>query len=330
MERMSFCEGMFNVRCAILTVLMLACGVAAGQDRARMAAHQQRLTGLLERVASAPTDNERYLASEEAVDALRDALDEPQSERWHWQLPLSASVLTSPDGHLRIFTWAVVRDNGEFECFGAVQYYNDRTEAYEHEVLHDKRDDLLNREESLLSADNWLGAIYQDLIQTTAGDRTYYTLLGWNGVDNLTDMRVIEPVLIRAGVPQFGAAVFRRERNLRRVVLEYRGDAAVQMAFDEQTVQTVERERVKVKGRYRTVEKTREHKEKVIIFDEVEPQIEGMAGLFQYYVPSGLELAYAWVDGKWELRHGAQGRLTDKKLNKTFEPLPKTAPAYKY
>jgi hypothetical protein len=321
---------MFNVRFAILTVLMLACGVAAGQDRARMAAHQQRLTGLLERVASAPTDNERYLASEEAVDALRDALDEPQSERWHWQLPLSASVLTSPDGHLRIFTWAVVRDNGEFECFGAVQYYNDRTEAYEHEVLHDKRDDLLNREESLLSADNWLGAIYQDLIQTTAGDRTYYTLLGWNGVDNLTDMRVIEPVLIKGGVPQFGAAVFRRERNLRRVVLEYRGDAAVQMAFDEQTVQTVERERVKVKGRYRTVEKTREHKEKVIIFDEVEPQIEGMAGLFQYYVPSGLELAYAWVDGKWELRHGTQGRLTDKKLNKTFAPLPKTAPSYEY
>jgi hypothetical protein len=66
----------------------------------------------------------------------------------------------------------------------------------------------------------------------------------------------------------------------------------------------------------------------MIIFDEVEPQIQGMEGLFQYYVPSGLELAYAFVDGKWELRNGAQGRLKDKKLNKAFEPLPKTAPAY--
>ena len=295
-----------------------------------MAAHQQRLTQLLERVASAPTDNERYLASEEAVDALRDALDEQGSERWRWQLPRSASVLTSPDGRLRLFTWAVVRDNGEFECFGAVQYYNERNEAYEHEVLHDKSEDIMNREESLLSADTWLGAIYQDIIQTSAGDRTYYTLLGWNGVDNLTDRRIIEPVIMRGGVPQFGAPVFRRERNLRRVVIEYRGDAAVQMAYDEQTVQTVIRERVKVKGRYRTVEKTKESKEKVIIFDEVEPQIEGMEGLFQYYIPSGLELAYAWVDGKWELRHGAQCRLTDKKLNKPFEPLSKDAPSYKY
>lgn len=321
---------MNRLKYIIAAVLLLACGTAAGQDKARMAAHQQRLTALLERVASAPTDNERYLASEEAVDALCDALDEPASERWRWTLPRSASVLTSPDGHLRVFTWAVVRDNGDFECFGAVQYYNDRTEAYEHVVLRDKSDVIMNREESLLAADNWLGAIYQDIIQTSAGDRTYYTLLGWNGVDNLTDLRVIEPVVMRGGVPQFGAPLFRRERNLRRVVLEYRGDAAVQMAFEEQTVQTVERERVKVKGRYRTVEKVREHKEKVIIFDEVEPQIEGMEGLFQYYIPSGLELGYAWVDGKWELRHGTQGRLTDKKLNKDFVPLQKSTPAYKF
>ena len=192
---------------------------------------------------NAPTDNERYLASEEAVDALRDALDEQGSERWHWTLPRSVSVLTSPDGRLRVITWAVVRDNGEFECFGVVQYYNERTEVYEHAVLHDKSEEMLNREESLLSADNWLGAIYQDIIQTSAGDRTYYTLLGWNGVDNITDRRIIEPVIMRGGEPQFGASVFRRERNLRRVVLEYRGDAAVQMAYDEQTVQTVERDR---------------------------------------------------------------------------------------
>ncbi len=321
-----------KARYILFMVLLLPAWSAAGQDKALMQAYEQRLTQLFERVASAPTDNERYLSSEEAVDALRDALDERGSERWRWTLPRSVSVLTSPDGRLRVFSWAVVRDNGEFECFGAVQFYNERTESYQHAVLHDRSEDIMNREESLLSADNWLGAIYQDLIQTTAGDRTYYTLLGWNGVDNLTDRRIIEPVLMRGGVPQFGAPVFRRERNLRRVVLEYRGDAAVQMAFEEQTVQTVTRERVKVKGsnRYRTEERSEEHREKMIIFDEVAPQIEGMEGLFQYYVPSGLELAYAWVDGKWELRHGAQGRLADKKLNKNFAPLPKTAPSYEY
>ena len=316
----------------LLLVLAITLSAATAQNRERMTLHQQRLAELLMRTASAPTDNERYLASEQAVGELSAALEEYESERWKWQLPKVASVLTSPDGQLRIFTWAVVRDNGEFECFGAVQYYNEREEEFQYSLLNDKSEEIMNREESLLSPSNWLGAVYQDLIQTSQGDKTYYTLLGWNGVDNLTERKIIEPVVLRGGVPQFGAPLFRRERNLRRVVLEYRNDAMVNLSYEEQFVEEVERDRVKVKGtnRYRTVEKRKQHKEKMIIFDEVEPQIQGMEGLFQYYVPSGLELAYAFVDGKWELRNGAQGRLTDKKLNKVFEPLPKEAPAYKF
>ena len=313
----------------MLLVTMAVTAVQA-QDKAIMSQHQKRLAALLELATTAPTDNERYLASEQAVGELSAALEEENSERWQWQLPRVASVLTSPDGLLRIFTWAVVRDNGEFECFGAIQFYNDREEEYQYLLLNDKSEEIMNREESLLSASNWFGAIYQDIIQTSHSGKTYYTLLGWNGVDNLTERKVIEPVIFRGGLPQFGAPLFRRERNLRRIVLEYRNDAMVNLSYEEQFVEEVQRDRVKVKGtnRYRTVEKRKQHKEKMIIFDEVEPQVPGMEGLFQYYVPSGLELAYAFVDGKWELRNGAQGRLKDKKLNKAFEPLPKTAPAY--
>jgi hypothetical protein len=320
------------IRRPTLLLLMLAMilPAATAQNRELMALHQQRLAELLIRTASAPTDNERYLASEQAVGELSAALEEEQSEQWKWQLPKVASVLTSPDGLLRIFTWAVVRDNGEFECFGAIQYYNDREEEYQYSLLNDKSEEIMNREESLLTPANWLGAVYQELIQTSHAGKTYYTLLGWNGVDNLTERKIIEPVILRGGTPQFGAPLFRRERNLRRVVLEYRNDAMVSLSYEEQFVEEVERERVKVKGtnRYRTVEKRKQHKEKMIIFDEVEPQVQGMEGLFQYYIPSGLELAYAFVDGKWELRNGAQGRLKDKKLNKAFEPLPKKTPAY--
>ncbi|MCR5589204.1 MAG: hypothetical protein K6F72_06275 [Bacteroidales bacterium] len=320
------------MRRLIATILFVTMAVTAvqAQDKAIMSQHQKRLAALLELATTAPTDNERYLASEQAVGELSAALEEENSERWQWQLPRVASVLTSPDGLLRIFTWAVERDNGEFECFGAIQFYNDREEEYQYLLLNDKSEEIMNREESLLSASNWFGAIYQDIIQTSHSGKTYYTLLGWNGVDNLTERKVIEPVIFRGGLPQFGAPLFRRERNLRRIVLEYRNDAMVNLSYEEQFVEEVQRDRVKVKGtnRYRTVEKRKQHKEKMIIFDEVEPQVPGMEGLFQYYVPSGLELAYAFVDGKWELRNGAQGRLKDKKLNKAFEPLPKTAPAY--
>ena len=314
---------------ALLTTLTFS---IEAQNKERMQAHQARLKALIERVASAPTDNERYLASEEAVGVLAAALAEEESERWQWQLPNYASVLTSPDKLFRIFTWAVVRDDGEFECFGAVQFYNDKEEEYQYQLLHDKSEEIMNREESLLTADRWFGAVYQEIIQTQMGDRTLYTLMGWNGVDNLTERKITEPVILRGGVPQFGAAAFRRERNIRRIVLEYTNDAMVNLSYEMQTIQDVQHERVKVKGtnRYRTVEKIKERKERVIMFDEVEPQVPGMEGLFQYYVPSGVELAYAFVDGKWELRNGAQGRLKDKKLNKPFEPIDKAAPSYNF
>ena len=322
-----------NIKTGILLLLLTVVGLSSqAQDKVKMQDYQSRLSSLFIRVAEAPTDNERYLASEEAVQLLAEALDEEDSEEWKWSLPQYVSVLTSPDKLFRIFTWAVVRDNGEFECFGAVQFYNEKEEVYEHLLLNDKSEEIMNREESVLAADQWLGAVYQDLIQTTASSHTYYTLLGWNGVDNLTERKIIEPVYIRNGVPQFGAPLFRRMRNQRRVVLEYSNDAVVNLRYETQTVEEVEHKREKVKGtnRYQTVEIKKEHKETMIIFDEVEPQIPGMEGLFQYYVPSGTELAYAFVDGKWELRNGAQGRLTDKKLNKDFEPLPKEAPAYKF
>lgn len=307
-------------------------GLVHAQDKAIMQQHQQRLVALLETVQSAPTDNQRYLASEDAIKELSMALEEERSERWQWQLPQMASVLTSDDGHLRLFTWAVVNDEGEYECFGAVQFYNSRDEEYQYRLLNDKSDEIMNREESMLPPERWLGAVYQRLIQTSHGGQTYYTLLGWNGVDNLTDRQVIEPVTFRGGEPQFGGPLFRRERNLRRVVLEYKEHATVNLSYEDQYVEVITRERVKVKGtnRHRTVEKSKVHKEKMIMFDEIEPQVPGMEGLFQYYVPSGVELAYAFVDGKWELRNGAQGRLDDKKLNKPFEPMSKSQPAYNY
>lgn len=322
-----------NIKRTIILGLLLAAGTVVGaQDKALMQSYQSRLSSLIERIAGAPTDNERYLASEETVQLLCKALDEEDSERWKWTLPDYVSVLTAPNGNFRIFSWAVIRDNGEFECFGIVQYYNEKEEMFEYRLLNDKSEEIMNREETVLSADNWLGAIYQELIQVEAGGRTYYTLLGWNGVDNITDRKIIEPVWIKGGEPQFGAPLFRRMRNQRRVVLEYSNDAMVSLSYETQIIQEVEHKREKVKGtnRHRTIDIVKEHKEKMIIFDEVEPQIPGMEGLYQYYVPSGTELAYAFIDGKWELRKGAQGRLGDKKLNKDFSPLPKQAPSYDF
>lgn len=335
-----------------------------------MADYQAQLQALFEEVYTAPTDNQRYHANESALQLLGEALEQEGSFKWQWDFGSRVSVLTAPDKKFRIFTWAVVNDEQEHECFGFVQSLDEKEDKYDVYPLYDKSQEIVNRQEDLLTHDNWFGTVYQELITTTHDGKTYYTLLGWCMVDALTQRKIIEPVCFKSGrsQPQFGQNVFRKERNLRRVVLEYTTKAMVTMRYEEQYVRTVERVRAKRKGGGRSgyaasrrppkrgkkrtsrvvataartaaaqservtsrpSTKTIDKKYKMIIFDEVAPQISGMEGLYHYYVPSGVELAYLFVNGRWELREGAQGRVNDKRLNQDFDkPMEKRAPAYR-
>ena len=350
-------------------VSVAMCLSLSAQDKALMANYQSELRQLFEEVYTAPTDNQRYLASESAVKLFTEALSVENSIRWQWDFGSKVSVLTAPDKKFRIITWPVVNDVGEYECFGLVQALNERTKEYDVYELHDRSELIVNRQEEVLGPDRWLGAVYQELITTTYENRTYYTLLGWNGVDYLTQRKIIEPICFKSGgsQPQFGQNLFRKEPNLRRVVLEYTKTAMVTLRYEEQYVRFIERIRAKrrtrfslsslfsprqrgrgrgrasrpvstaartssaVQERVRSApsQKITDKKLRMIIFDEVTPQIQGMEGLYQYYIPSGVELAYVFVNGKWELHDNAQGRATDKRLNKDFDkPIEKEPPAY--
>lgn len=316
----------------VICFMMLAttCNLNA-QNRDVMSAYQRNMQPLVEKVVSASTDNERYNANELLVQLFQEALEVDESFHWKWEFGTSISVLTSSDRQFRIITWPVVRDNGEYECFGFVQSYNSKTERYDVYTLHDKSDEIISVNEVLLDPDNWLGCVYQDLVETKHEGKLYYTLIGWSGVNALTQRKVIEPICFRSNSskPQFGQALFRREKNLRRVVLEYSSRAMVNVRFDEQVVRTYENKKIKKKGRTINMQVPKEEKMKMILFDEIAPMLPGMEGLPQYNVPTGVEMAYVFNNGRWELRDNAQGRLADPKLNKEFEPLPKSEPAYK-
>lgn len=315
----------------VLTVVSMS---VVGQDRAIMGNYQEQISQQMEIVYNARTDNERYHASEMASQLFEEALSQEDSFKWKWDFGHKVSVLTAKDGKFRIITWPVVRDDGRWECFGFVQSYDEEEERYDVYTLNDKSEEIVGREEALLSPERWLGSVYQELIETSHEGNHLYTLLGWTGVDNLTQRKVIEPITFRHGgsKPQFGQGLFRRERNLRRVVLEYSSSAMVNLHYETQILRTVENKRIKKKGSKRPVVVRENHDEEqlMIIFDEVAPQVPGMEGLYQYYIPTGTELGYIFVGGKWDIRDNAQGRLEDERLNKPFAPLEKTSPRYEF
>lgn len=312
---------------AVMVVFAFSC---PAQNRDVLNNYQNNMQPLLEKVVNAPTDNERYNANELFVQMFEEALQVEGSFQWKWNFGDHVSVLTSSDRQFRIITWPVVRDNGEYECFGFVQSYNPKSEEYDVYVLNDKSDEIISANEVVLGPENWLGSVYQELVETKHEGKTFYTLIGWTGCNNLTQRKVIEPICFRSNssLPQFGQALFRREKNLRRLVLEYSRNAFVNVRYDEQVMRTYENKKVKKKGRTYNVQVPHEEKVKMIIFDEIAPFVPGMEGLPQYYASTGTELAYVFINGRWELHDNAQGRLNDPKLNKEFEPLPKNNPTY--
>ena len=319
---------MMPIIACLLAAAVPLCGAA--QRSEEMARYQADLLNLFHTVFHAPTDNERYNANEQAVDLFREALQQEDAARWQWQLGNEVSTLASPDDRFRLITWAVARDNGEHECFGFVSVTDDEGLETVY-TLHDKSDDIPNPEESVLSSDNWYGSVYQTIIETKHEGRTYYTLLGWTAVNALTQRKVIEPIVFKGskGVPQFGQNLFRREKNRRRKVLQYASTAMVNLRYDEQYVRIYHNEKKKGRhGRTYTVQVPKDNRRKIIIFDEIGPMVQGMEGLFQYYVPTGTEQAYLFDDGKWVLQKYAFGEDPNEALNKEFEPLPKTVPAY--
>lgn len=319
------------VRVCLVFVFLFSPMMLVSQNRDVMSAYERNMQPLVEKVSNAGTDNERYNANELLVQMFEEALNVEESIHWKWNFGTYISVLTSSDRQFRIITWPVVRDNGEYECFGFVQSYNAKTENYDVYTLHDKSDEIISSNEVVLEPENWLGCVYQELVETKYEGKEYYTLIGWSGVNALTQRKVIEPICFRSNSskPQFGQALFRREKNLRRVVLEYSSRVMVNVRFDEQVVRTYENKKIKKKGRTINMQVPKEEKMKMILFDEIAPMLPGMEGLPQYYVPTGVEMAYIFNNGRWELRDNAQGRLADPKLNKDFEPLPKSDPAYK-
>lgn len=314
-----------------LTGLMWSSHTATAQDKALFTAMQNEMLPLVEKIYNAPTDNERYNANEQFAELLSDALHQENSFFWSWDFGKSVSVLTSSDKQFRIITWPVLRDDGEYECFGLLQSWNEKKEEYDVYVLNDKSDEAISAEESVFGPENWYGCVYQDLIEIKHEGRIYYTLLGWTRVDALTQRQVIEPLAFKGtnGEPVFGQPVFRRDKNRRRLILEYASTAMVNLRYENQFVDVEEVKKVKKNGRMVNVRETHQEKMKMIIFDEVAPQIPGMEGLYQYYLPTGTEMAYIFVNGRWELNESAQGRVDNPKLNKEFEPLPKSAPTYK-
>jgi len=211
----------------------------------------------------------------------------------------SISIFTSSDSLLKVMNWAVPTiDNGyRYEC---IVLHKNNAGVYNQYKLTDT--DIESEELLSLSATdyNWPGALYYDLIQTESKLQTYYTLLGWDEFDQLTNRKIIEVFWFsKSGLLNIGAAVFKpyEEPIQKRRIFQYADQNSMQLRYDTLNDR--------------------------ILFDHLSPSSRSLEGLYEYYGPDFTFDSYKWDGNYWVFSEHADPDLGIKKRKKDFKIDPK-------
>lgn len=264
----------------------------------------------------------KYQKNEGLLYLVEEALSQRNSISYPFDSLKTISVLMSPDKKVRLFTWYLIDDEGFHDHFGYVQAYNEVKKRYMIYPLTDKWKNILLPESKRLDHLSWYGAVYYQIIKTETYQKTYYTLLGWNGGSVFSQYKVIDVLSFNnRGYPVFGAFLFRsygRSKPM-RIIFEYAKKSSLNLRYEKQgyTEKTKKIDRRTKRYRVDTLFTT------MIIFDRLIPMDEKLPYVPQFRVgESSLNDAFLEKDGKWYFKEGVIGRNPDKPLPK-YEYKPK-------
>ena len=264
-------------------------------------------------VMSASSEIERYQLNEDFMNLLESILWEPNSFKFGWDSVKNFSVVTAPDKLFRLFTWFVPKDDFSYENFGFLQVYNAARKHYDVIPLYDKRYSIDYPKTYVGNHNRWYGAVYYKVIPLESGEKTYYTLLGWNGNDIFTNEKIIEVLHFKNDMtPVFGANIFKKyKEKCSRVIISYSKDATMSLNYEYQSYNVGSGKR-DPKTKQVVYDKVYA---KLIVFDELIPLDENVPNLPSFMVPeSSLNQGFVAEKGKWLYLQSVNRRNPDKDM----------------
>lgn len=224
------------------------------------------------------------LPFEERVEIIHDfiprfvaILKEKNSFQFPFDSLASLVKVYAPDNSFRIFTWQLKEPLGTHRYYGAIQLNSKELKML---PLFDHSDTMNVHPQEILSHDNWYGAIYYKCLQHKIADKSYYTLLGYDEADFVSNRKILEILSFDENEQAvFGAPLisvtdsFGSTQIKNRMFLEYNQKASVKLNFDEEMNQ--------------------------MIFDHLVAPSEAEEGAWFTYIPDGTYEGLKWVNNTW-------------------------------
>lgn len=277
---------------------------------------EDSLQHIQERVFKSKKESNRFEANKQFLSLWASILKDEKSMQFPFDSINEIYHLYAPDKKFRIITWNIFKEDGTHAFFGFLQVNNVKTTKkglfkketvtqYEVYPLLDKSGTVKTPENYVSDPTKWFGMLYYEIIKS---DDEFYTLLGWDGNDKLTQRKFIDVLYFKPdGSPVFGKDVFKFPGKFaKRVMFEYASEVAMSLKYNGNRKQ--------------------------IIFSHLAPNSldPTLEGQYQYYGPDGSFDVLEMKKGRWVYEPAIDIRKDKDKNDNSKRPDPqKQKPVYK-
>lgn len=205
-------------RSVILLVFLASALMAGAQkitpaDRKKLKVFEDTLKDYSFYLNTDSLTEDRMISDSAFTRTLVRALQVKNSFYYPFDSVAGISKLYAPDTSFRIFTWVIAYTDYYYRQKGAIQY---RTADGSLKLLplRDVSEFTEKPGDSVRSRNNWIGAMYYNIIKTQHRGKNYYTLIGFDNNSAMSSMKWIEVMTFNEkNEPVFGGPYFTFEKD---------------------------------------------------------------------------------------------------------------------
>lgn len=283
----------------VITGILFLLSASVSLAQTSLQEREADLVVLLDSLRASTSDELKTERNELFRSALKIALLDPEAFAYPFSQLKTLGVINSPDNKVRVITWNVEQTD-QSQVYGGFILHKENPNK-EHEVfeLTDNSYMLEYKTDEVLTGENWYGALYYKIIPVEKSNKTYYTLLGWDGHTAMSSMKLVDVLSFSGNGVKFGAAMFKIGSTTRkRVYFEHSEKAVMSLRWEDD--------------------------QQRILFDHLSPESPNLEGFYEYYVPDMSYDALEFQGTKWVLVEDVIGLNKDSETVKMHHLDPKT------
>lgn len=262
----------------IVILLIITPLLAMSKNNLTFKAVVDSINNLFVEISQTNSDDKKEELNQDILEVMEKFLRNPDSFDHPIDSVKYMSCLKSSDNALRIYTWNLCYRDGSYKYFGYVQQKaGGKLNIYGLFDRRNKNQFAPKKDLEYYTTSEWYGSIYYECITTKWNSRTYYTLIGWDGADNLINRKIIEVLsFTKRGIPVFEKKMFKVDRMIsNRLIFEYADRATMLLRYND--------------------------KHKIIVIDHLSPAEDRFKDMHQYYGPDMSFDALEFKGGRWML-----------------------------